>query len=102
MKEPKFTGGEWAVSDKERGVVVTDDVEGSRKALVYFYGGHPICESIANKDDLHLIAASKEIYEALQAVVDQLQAVGAPGSVYNPSLTQARKALEKARGGDNQ
>ena len=97
----QFTGGEWTVGNKNWGAVVTDDVAESRGALVEAYGGHPICESIANEDDRYLIAAAKDMYEALEAMCDRFK----PSSGHGPGADgdrkvheQAREALAKAKG----
>lgn len=62
------TPGPWRVSDKGEAVVAdyctgNDDSDG-----VKYYGGHLVCES-ATQENLHLIAAAPELYEACREAV---------------------------------
>ena len=86
----QFTPGPWTIN---AGL----SVKGNGGRHIAKVGAEHL-DSQTDRANAGLIAAAPEMYEALQAVVDQLQAVGAPGSVYNPALTQARKALAKAKG----
>jgi hypothetical protein len=72
---PEPTGGDWSIG-KTGGCVVTTHpipgVVGGGHDDTEYYGGHLICESVMRPADAHIIAASRDMYETLQAVSDWL------------------------------
>lgn len=95
MTERKWTKGKWSVKSRrtrvEEAAVVTDDLDTPYHIYVAQY---------CDEADAHLIAASPEMYEALEALVD-LQ--NGPPLIreqveWNSAMDRARAALAKARG----
>lgn len=73
MSEFKGTPGNWHIG-KDHGCVVSDtsDTSGFPEYTGHvesgYYGGLLICESIWKKEDASLLAASKDLLEALQSI----------------------------------
>lgn len=89
--------GIWKVGSNH-GVVVTDCGDGFQEstghAAVDYYGGYLIAESIAKKEDAHLIAAAPDLLEALRDAFDAIDANGYSGLLYRIEL-----AINKATKG---
>ena len=89
MNEPKFTPGPWLFSSYKSGnsVIVIDGKEFDVATVNY-----------PNRDaNAHLIAASPDLYEALDALKAELF-LHAEGNYFRPLLDKAEIALAKARG----
>ena len=74
MLAPEPTGGNWKAA---RGCVITDVPipgagSGSGHNDFKSYGGYLICESVYRPADAHILAASRDMYEVLQAVSEWL------------------------------
>lgn len=97
MSDLKFKGtkGNWFVS-RDHGCVVSDteDKEGFSETTGHidkeYYGGLLICESIWKKADAHIIAASKDLLEALQSIEND------DGHIPEPIWELRNKAIKKA------
>ncbi|MGA7781136.1 MAG: hypothetical protein WCA85_25980 [Paraburkholderia sp.] len=93
------TGGTWSVVG---GAVVSDQpipgLFGGGHDDVEYYGGHLIAESIYRPADAHLLAASKAMFEALQAAEHALGSIVRDGQpVFETTLTKVREAIDAAR-----
>ena len=89
MNQTKFTPGPWLFSSYKSGnsVIVIDGKEFDVATVNY-----------PNRDaNAHLIAASSDLYEALDALKAELF-LHAEGNYFRPLLDKAEIALAKARG----
>jgi len=89
MNQTKFTPGPWLFSSYKSGnsVIVIDGKEFDVATVNY-----------PNRDaNAHLIAASPDLYEALDALKAELF-LHAEGNYFRPLLDKAEIALAKARG----
>ncbi|PVX84318.1 hypothetical protein [Paraburkholderia unamae] len=70
MLAPEPTGGNWSVSVRGGGCIVTDTpipgAVGTGHADVEAYGGHLIAESIYRPADAHILAAARDMFDALR------------------------------------
>jgi hypothetical protein len=97
----KFTGGNWKVGNYGW-CVVTDDKDAidleKRDTVesISYYGGALICES-CRTNDTSIIAASKDLYEALQILIGDIERDPQPFTKQE-KINIARKAIKKANG----
>lgn len=106
MSNEKFTPGEWTVHEFYH--------EYSKQFLYNIFwskDGEEVAERVYTKADAHLMAASKEMYEALESVCsdcerhsnwEDLFNIGRPAGTIMPPCPcddcGVKKALKKARG----
>ena len=94
MNQTKFTPGPWRIgTPPPNGEQTIGTVAGLMVAVATT--GHNVAEE--TKANAHLIAASPDLYEALDALKAELF-LHAEGNYFRPLLDKAEIALAKARG----
>lgn len=100
MTEPKFTPGPWNYKDTE--IISTHEKRGRPVSVVDLFGAMGGEDSDA---DAYLMAAAPELYEALadaEFIMRKAGQIKGPmQDSFNRSASDARKALDKARGEAN-
>lgn len=93
MSNEKFTPGEWLVES-----FYYETGKRTVYEIVYNEDGDRVAESIDKKEDAILMSASKEMYEALVALVGKCRPGWQEVNVSKETIEKALKALKKARG----
>lgn len=98
--EFKGTKGNWSVGRDHNWIISdTTETEGfpirSGHTDVDYYGGMLICESIWKKEDANLLAASKDLLEALQEIIPFAKEWI---NENHPVMIKAESAIKKALG----
>lgn len=97
MLAPEPTGGTWSIGKHSGCVVTTAEIAGcpgSGHNDVEFYGGNLICESIWRPADAHLIAATRDMFDALRQW-QHAERVGDPEELANARAARDA-AIERA------
>lgn len=89
-EKPRFTPGTWIAECVGTGGTYDNPVD-----VYEVSNGYKRIAGHLMEGDAHLIAASPELYAALEAMVESYQH---EASAENPALLQARTALARARG----
>jgi hypothetical protein len=97
MSEMRFTPGPWEISQEPpRWIIQSSGVPIGKKPICFMVGDYVKCAG-----DAFLIAASPDLYAALQMLHDDIAEyakINNLGGFDNHDMRQARAALAKARG----
>jgi len=99
MSEARWTKGDWSVLPGIRCGYGVDACDGNAvREVACFQDGECRYGSIHEEADANLIAASPDMAEALQRLLDSYIAVTDGDPDIDPDVIRARAALAKARG----
>ena len=89
MSNEKFTQGEWRVEE---------GYYDNAYEVAFGNDGYLIAEYVYTKEDAHLIAAAPDLYRALEKIAKQHRKHYGLDGAWDSVLSNAEKALTKARG----